>query len=310
MQQPGKLHEYDSFDGSGPLSTRGALGGDMPIFGGRGGSKQTRSAYKQSIQAWASKSDAGCYIRGEVPTHLSAFLWLNSRDWYPDLPDGADAKTVQERELKKRHLQLKNHSNKKVLDQARRAAQIHLSAQIFKVMQLNDTPLVDAWRLEFLFKQPEGDAEPDLTLSDGMQMFKALLAHLDGPATIEDHEMHEKGVMNYKYTKMPNNISAAAWSARIASCETDHNRHLGNRRMVDSSLTQFYLKHMPDNLNQLRITLQMKLEAEDRWADSDRQHDHVDAQADGATAELRDHQRMRQDRQRWQPRRWHHHAGC
>jgi hypothetical protein len=263
------LHGLSHGSGSAEFQGQQQRLSDAPILTGLTMSKSARDIHKSNLQAWASSSELGTIIRGETPARLLQYA-KKSTKYVSVLPDGATEAQIAARDAELRKISQLNAEDAKYMNQAIRQAKIVLAAHMYKAMAQHAKPLVDSWRLKHALDVPPAGEAVDLTITDGIKIYKELLAFLDRPATAEDLAVHEAGVAAYgrPETKVPDNVSVDQWSTRINAFQTDHNRMLGPRELTGKILSQFYISQLPANMLSLGVSLSCRLTKQDRWDDA------------------------------------------
>ena len=80
---------------------------------------------------------------------------------------------------------------------------VSLAAKLYQAMQANADTLIDKWRMQFLL---EGDAEDpniDLAMTDGVEIYKALITYLEMPDRNSYLRIHERGIKAYQEAGAP-----------------------------------------------------------------------------------------------------------
>ena len=149
----------------------------MPF--GRSASRVTRTLYKGKLTDWANINGAANLARGELLLSLSQYEPIDLAD-FPVLPADAGhrAEKIHSRTEERKKAERTNIVRLERMTKAMRDLKISLAVKLYQAMQVNAGTLIDEWRTKFLL---EGDAEDpnfDLAITDGVEIYKALIKFL------------------------------------------------------------------------------------------------------------------------------------
>ena len=234
----------------------------MPF--GRSASRVTRTLYKGKLTAWANINGAASLARGELLLSLSQYEPIDLAD-FPVLlaDDGHSAEKIHSRTEERRKAKRTNIVRLERMTKAMRDLKISLAAKLYQAMQVNAGTLIDEWRTKFLLEGDAEDPNVDLAITDGVEIYKALIKFLEMPDRSSDLRVHERGIEAYQEVgaRLGDNCTCDQYAQRIDSFKNEHNKYLGARAYKGERLSQFYIGQLPKNLDAAKVAFVISLNA-------------------------------------------------
>ena len=149
------------------------------------------------------------------------------------------------------------------MTKAMRDLKISLAAKLYQAMQGNAGTLIDEWRTKFLLEGDAKDPNVDLAITDGVEIYKALIKFLEMPDRSSDLRVHERGIEACQEVgaRLGNNCTCDQYAQRIDSFKNEHNKYLGARAYNGERLSQFYIGQLPKNLDAAKVAFVISLNA-------------------------------------------------
>ena len=102
-----------------------------------------------------------------------------------------------------------------------------------------------------------------MAITDGVEIYKALIKYLEMPDRNSDLRIDESGIEPYQEAgaRLGDNCTGEQYAQRIDSFKNEHNKYLGPRACKGERLSQLYIGQLPKNLDAAKVAFVVSLNA-------------------------------------------------